>query len=954
MRSRQKERSAELIEALRDKDWVSRMDEWAWSPDHGQFCRIIETETLWGETICRVWLPGKDVVVRLPAARLQPAPASEGGVGTVDGIVYVAAAARVADALTQDVLLAPLHSSVIPLPHQIRALSRAVSGDRVRYLLADEVGLGKTIEAGLIMRELKVRGLVRRTLVVAPKGLVTQWVAEMRTHFGEEFRLLIPSDFPAYRRIAQEDNVWRAYDQVVCPMDSVKPLDGRRGWSREQMAEYNRERFEDLITAGWDLIIVDEAHRLAGSTEEVARYRLGRGLAETAPYLLLLSATPHQGKSDSFYRLMSLLDPEAFPDVSSVTKERVQPYVIRTEKRHAIDAEGKPLFKPRHTELVPISWKERHRDQRLLYEAVTEYVRQGYNKALREKRSYIGFLMILMQRLVSSSTRAIRTTLERRLEALKTPTEQLTLLPMISEEDWADLDGQEQLEILLKAPLKALENERAEVHLLLEAATRCEQKGPDVKAEALLDWIYRLQAEEGDPDLKVLVFTEFVPTQEMLYEFLTERGFTVVCLNGSMDMQERKRVQDAFATDARILISTDAGGEGLNLQFCHVVINYDIPWNPMRLEQRIGRVDRIGQTRPVRAINFVLEDSVEHRVLEVLEEKLKVIFDELGIDKTGDVLDSAQASRIFDDLYVEAILNPGGLETKVDRVVQGIQQEARESRRRASMLGSAENLDPREAQRLLAHPLPHWVERMTVSYLRAYGGRAEQENGAWNLLWPDGESMTAVVFTSQEAAKRPWARHVTLEDPRVRGLAMRLPPFAPGQPVQVITLPGLPKEILGFWSLWRISISTADWNRYRIMPSFLADDGRVLVPTARHLWDRLLTTQPVILRHLDAESSHQAFERVRNAAEQHGKTIYDELVQLHRERLAREREKGEFAFAARRKAIERIGLPQVRNHRLSLLQQEEQRFKEHLELEAQIMPDMVPLLLVRVEGGTRA
>src|SRR5690606_17977586 len=165
---------------------------------------------------------------------------------------------------------------------------------------------------------------------------------------------------------------------------------------------------------------------------------------------------------------------------------------------------------------------------------------------------------------------------------------------------------------------------------------------------------------------------------------------------------------------------------------------------------------------------------------------------------------------------------------------------------------------------------------------------------------------------------------------------------------------GLAAEILGFWSLWRISISTADWNRYRIMPLFLADDGRVLVPTARHLWDRLLTSRPVILRHLDAESSHQAFERVRNAAEQHGKTIYDELVHLHRERLTRERERGEFAFAVRRKAIERIGLPEVRNHRLSLLKQEEQRFREQLELKVQIMPDMVPLLLVRVEGGTHA
>ncbi|ROR32580.1 helicase-related protein [Inmirania thermothiophila] len=922
--------------------------DWVLVHPHQVLGRIIEKSVLWGNAFFRVWLPSTDSIIRVDASALSPTQSS---VLSTHHLTYLAAAARVADALTQDVLLAPIESSVIPLPHQIRALSRAISNDRVRYLLADEVGLGKTIEAGLIMRELKLRGLVRRTLVIAPKGLVTQWVAEMRTHFGEEFRLLIPSDFSAYRRIAREDNLWQSHPQVVCPMDSVKPLDGRRGWSRQQVAEYNRERFEDLISAGWDLVIVDEAHRLGGSTDQVARYKLGQGLAEAAPYLLLLSATPHQGKTDAFHRLISLVDAQAFPDVSSVTKERVQPYVIRTEKRRAIDAEGKPLFKPRRTELAPVSWEDRHRDQRLLYEAVTEYVREGYNQAMREKRSYIGFLMILMQRLVVSSTRAIRTTLERRLEALEAPQEQLTLFPQLSEEDWADLDGQEQMDTLLKTRLKALKNERAEVKLLLEAARRCEAQGPDAKAEALLDWIYRLQAEEGDPDLKVLVFTEFVPTQEMLYEFLTERGFEVVCLNGSMDMEERKRVQDAFAKDARILISTDAGGEGLNLQFCHVVINYDIPWNPMRLEQRIGRVDRIGQTHTVRAINFVFEDSVEHRVREVLEEKLAVIFEEFGIDKTGDVLDSAQAGQIFDDLYVEAILNPDVVETKVDEVLKNIQEQAWESRQSASVLGSTEDLDPREAQRLLSHPLPHWVERMTVSYLQAHGGKAERKNGAWDLTWPNGERLTNVVFTSKEAEEKPLSRHLTLEDPKVRGLAMRLPPFAPGQPVPVITLTNLAPEIMGFWSLWRISISTADWNRRRIMPLFLADDGRVFAPTARHIWDQLVVTKPTILRHLDVETSHQAFERLQEAAERQGKTIYDELVQAHRERLAREREKGEYAFAARRRAIERIGLPQVRNHRLSLLEQEEERFREQLERRAQILPEMAPLLLVRVEGG---
>lgn len=942
------------------------VNSWCYSPDHGQLCQVIETQTLWGQTTCRVWLPGRDSVVRIPASRLKPVESA--GASSPDNIAYIAAAARVADALTHDILLAPIESSVIPLPHQIRALSRAISSDRVRYLLADEVGLGKTIEAGLILRELKLRGLVKRTLVIAPKGLVSQWVAEMQTHFNEHLQLVLPEDIKTLGRISavpssefrvpgSEDsqlvtrNSWTLFSQVVVPMDSVKPLDKRRGWSAAQVSEHNRERFEDLISAGWDLVIVDEAHRLGGSTDQVARFKLGRGLAEAAPYFLLLSATPHQGKTDAFHRLMSLIDAQEFPDVSSVTRERVQPHVIRTEKRHAIDADGKPLFKPRHTQLGPVSWEERHRHQQLLYEAVTEYVREGYNQAMRDKRSYLGFLMILMQRLVVSSTSAIRTTLERRLEALAAPQEQLTLFPLASEEEWADLDGQEQIDVLLRTRFKALKNERAEVKLLLEAAARCEQLGPDAKAEALLDWLYRLQSEENDPQLKALVFTEFVPTQEMLRRFLTERGFSVVCLNGSMDMDERKRVQEAFAKDVRILVSTDAGGEGLNLQFCHVVINYDIPWNPMRLEQRIGRVDRIGQAHAVRAVNFVFEGSVEHRVREVLEQKLAVIFEEFGIDKTGDVLDSAEAGHMFDQMYVEAILNPTKVEGSVENVLARLQEQARNARTTAAVLGPTDDLEPGEAQRLLAHPLPHWVERMTVSYLKAHGGQAERRGQSWSLTWPDGETYDKVVFTGKEAATLPAARHLTLEEPKVRGLAMRLPRFAPGQPVPIVSIPCLSEEVQGVWSLWRIALATTTWHRRRIMPLFLADNGMVYMPTARHVWDQLLAASPHVRSMMETSVSQVAFEKLQNAAEEHGKPIYEALLQEHRGRIAREREKADYAFAARRKTVERIGLPQVRNYRLNLLAQEERSFLEQLNQKAHALPDMVPLLVIRVEGS---
>ncbi len=390
--------------------------DWAYSREHREVVRVIETTELWEHFAYRVFLPSRETVVRIGGDGL--VPVSETADGGPARLIYAVAAARVADTMAQDVLLAPIEGNVEPLPHQIIVLGRAVAESRVRYLLADEVGLGKTIEAGLIMRELKLRGLVRRTLVVAPKGLVTQWVAEMQTHFNEEFRLLVTGEFGAYRRFVGEENLWRRFDQVVCSMDSVKPLDGRRGWSKQQVEQYNRERFGDLVAGGWDLVIVDEAHRLGGSTDTVARFRLGEGLAEAAPYLLLLSATPHQGKTDAFHRILWLLDSEAFPDAGAVTRERVQPYVIRTEKRRAIDAEGNPLFKPRRTQLVAVDWLPRHHEQRRLYEAVTDYVREGYNQALREKQHYIGFLMILMQRLVTSSTRAIATTLEKRLAIL--------------------------------------------------------------------------------------------------------------------------------------------------------------------------------------------------------------------------------------------------------------------------------------------------------------------------------------------------------------------------------------------------------------------------------------------------------------------------------------------------------------------------------------------------------
>ena len=930
--------------------------DWYYSPDHDEPARVIGVDVVWGEETAQVWLARRDAVVRLHRSRLQPLAETAGP--SLDQLCYVAAAARILDALERDALIAPLEGSVIPLPHQLYALQRAMAGDRVRYLLADEVGLGKTIEAGLILRELKVRGLARRILVVAPAGLTSQWVSEMKTHFSENFRLVQPGNFQAWRQVAgvdETENLWRLYDQVVCPLDSIKPMDARRGWSREQVARYNRERFEDLVSAGWDLIIVDEAHRLGGSSEQVARYRLGEALAQASPYLLLLSATPHQGKTDAFRRLVGFLDADALPDDESVTRDNVAPYVIRTEKRCAIDAEGKPLFRPRYTQIVSVAWEAARQEQRALYEAVTEYVREGYNQAVRDKRTAIGFLMILMQRLVTSSTTAIRTALERRLKVLELPSGQLSLFGEDVDDEWVELDGQGLMESLLQSRLAGLKNERAEVELLLSAARRCEARAPDGKSEALLAWIQRLQREENDPALKVLVFTEFIPTQTMLADFLGQRGYTVACLNGSMDLDARKSVQRAFAGEAQVLISTDAGGEGLNLQFCHVIVNYDLPWNPMKIEQRIGRVDRIGQKHIVRALNFALEDTVELRVREVLEEKLQRILEEFGVDKLSDVLDSEEGGLDFERLYVEAVLSPEEAEARAEALADSIRARARSAREGASVLSATEALDPSAAQKVAGHQMPYWTERMTVSWLQNQATRGARVRlrspGVYDLTWPDGREIASASF-ARSAADDPGKSLLTIEDPNVRGLTMRIPPYAPGLPVARIVVPGVSDKVSGFWSLWRIGLSTFDGREQRAMPIFVTGEGQALGPTARAVWDRIVELGDGLeLLAAPASTGERidcAFEQARAAAEQQGKTVFNELIQRHRERIGQETRKMTNAFAARRRAIERLGLPEVRGFRLAQLAQEEAGWRRDLAQREHGLPDLTPLLLVAV------
>lgn len=634
---------------------------WAYWPAGRQTVRILDAKELWGRRSAQIlpsgrpptWVGGHELTD--PESR--PWEVSE--------VAWRAAAARAAHLMARGEPVALARGRLDPLPHQLAVLDRALSTNPVRLLLADEVGLGKTIEAGLIYTEMKARRRVQRVLVVAPKGVQLQWVAEMRDRFGEEFALVGPSAIPVDAGV----DPWRAFDRVVCSIDSVKPVGYRSGVDPEEIDRRNEQRFRRLVDAGWDLVIIDEAHHAAGASVGVARHELAAELARTSPNILLLSATPHSGKSDAFARLLSLLDVR-FLDSIPLTRSTVAPYIVRTEKRAAVDQVGRPLFRPRTTTLERVPYGDRIVEKKL-YEAVTEYVRHGYEAAVREGRSGPILLLLLMQRLASSSTAAALDALERRLASLVFE-DQLRFFPEGSE-TWGDLTGEEQVAALERAKGAAWGDERTEVEILIDLAKRAIAEGPDAKARHLLDLVRRLQREESDPSLKVVVFTQFVATQNMLLDLLESAGIQAVAINGAMDLEERRIAQEDFRSEARVLVSTDAGGEGINLQFAHIVVNYDLPWNPMRVEQRIGRVDRIGQDHPVRAFNLVMENSIDERVLTVFEEKLSTILNQLGVDKRDDVLETVGSQRSLEQLYVTAITNP----ERFTRQTEEVEEQAR-------------------------------------------------------------------------------------------------------------------------------------------------------------------------------------------------------------------------------------------------------------------------------------
>jgi SNF2 family DNA or RNA helicase len=568
-----------------------------------------------------------------------------------------------------DPLFAVNSSIVEPLPHQVEAVYHYLLPlPRIRFLLADDTGAGKTIMTGLLIKELLFRSAIQKILIITPGGLTKQWQEEeLQEKFGLYVRLVNRATFEA------EPGQFARYEDGIF-VTSVDFLARNEACLRaaEQTA--------------WDLIVVDEAHKLSAyeygsKLEESERYKAIKVLAKKTDHLLFLTATPHRGRKDTFRRLLQLLDEDLFqkdehvadrvreqvaihssfgdgPDVEHPITQARNRFFLRRLKEEMVDWEGQPLFKERHTETVGYDLTP---EEKKLYDEVTTYVRSRRKEAKAKRNRNVELTLMVMQRRLASSLYAITRTLENRLQALnevleilrdpsRTPAEKKRLFSNfydpndprdISEyEDRAE-DERERIDkrifrqVLTDNPAK-VEEERDEVKRLYRLADNLKNHKEAKFAQLLevLDSSDIIRAE----DEKLVIFTEHRDTLESLAHRLEEKGYTVATIHGGMDVDTRKHAQREFRRRAKIMVATDAAGEGINLQFCRYLINWDIPWNPNRLEQRMGRIHRYGQKEDVWVYNLVAQNTREGGVLQKVLTKMDEMRAQMGDDRVYDVI----------------------------------------------------------------------------------------------------------------------------------------------------------------------------------------------------------------------------------------------------------------------------------------------------------------------------
>jgi superfamily II DNA or RNA helicase len=519
-------------------------------------------------------------------------------------------------------LLSLSNSKTRILAHQVESTYIVVNTLNHRYILADEVGLGKTVEAGLILKELIIRNNFKKILIAAPASLLVQWQQEMSDKFSEEFEIVDKKILDRKRKDVGEDkNPWNHFSKIICSLDFIKNLKFR----------------EELKNSSWDMIIFDEAHRLrrdANSTTIL--YSAADVLAKNSKSVLLLTATPFRGKLEELYYLIQLVDPNLLgpyqtfynsfcvPDADlSSLKEKLSSILLRRTKN---EIGG---FTKRHARTICF---ELYPEERELYENTTRYVIEEFNRAMQMQNKAVGFIMTVFQKLLDSSSYALhkalsnrRNSLHQKLDSAQSLLSGSTRFSIDTELNdlFDEVEDSENIESeFLQKTTDELKEEIKTLDYLISISSSIRK---NKKGERLKKMIRELKKEGNS---KFLIFTQFRTTQDYLKEILS--SYKVDIFNGSMNKDEKEEAIENFKNDTEILICTEAGGEGRNMQFCNILFNYDLPWSPLKIEQRIGRLHRFGQKKDVLIYNFSTKDTVSERVLDILQHKLHLFKESIG------------------------------------------------------------------------------------------------------------------------------------------------------------------------------------------------------------------------------------------------------------------------------------------------------------------------------------
>jgi superfamily II DNA or RNA helicase len=664
--------------------------------------------------------------------------------------------ARIRLAYAHDRQFAVSLSGIRTLPHQIEAVyMKMLPQPRLRFLLADDPGAGKTIMAGLLLKEMKLREAIERILILCPAPLTIQWQDELLRWFGEPFEVI-------FSAVDQQQlvNPWQRATQVIASLDYAKQEDVReRIWQQQ-----------------WDLIIVDEAHKCSAYTkrssgrgdevEKTRRYQLVERLAADADHLLLLTATPHHGDDDRFSHFVRLIDPDLFPEPTRVGERAGEirrdilslgencPWALRRLKEDLRDIDGQRLFPDRHAHTVTFRLNHEEFD---LYKAVTAYINEFLPQASGRKKQSVALARTVLQRRLASSTQAIAESLRRRfekqdklLEELESlsPAQRAKRLAQIqgritdAEQDEDDLDDAERDlltdEFTTAMELDQLRAEIAALRDLLAQARRVRDHATDSKLTALRDCLAKAEFNElKDGRGRLLIFTEHRDTLNHLLDHLARWGYSTCQIHGGMNPHERKRAQEDFRTSRQVCVATEAAGEGINLQFCRLMINYDLPWNPTRLEQRLGRIHRIGQDRDVHAFNFVASESeegqpiIEGRILERLLQKMEQMRNALAdrvFDVIGEVLSLNDVN--LPEILREAANDPRRLDEYLDQIERVDPQRLLQYEQATGIALARANVDFSGFQTANAEAeerrlMPRYVEQHFVNAAREIGLKVE-------------------------------------------------------------------------------------------------------------------------------------------------------------------------------------------------------------------------------------